>query len=90
MAIVDEKFRPEEISEESSTSDDDSKHIKGCTNPETVFAVATSFSYFLASNFNKTELETLINIMGLIVSNLSAIITQMEICEGETVVSLPE
>lgn len=98
MAIVDEDFRPEAILEEdndnTNTNDaeqtDDSKTIQNCTSPETVFAVATSFSYFLAKNFNKIELETLINIMGLITSNISAIITQIEICEGESVVSLPE
>lgn len=105
MAVVDEDFRREGIIEEPETTSDTSTtsttsntsinsdkkdSIPGCTNPETVFAVATSFSYFLASNFNKIELETLINIMGLIVSNISAIITQVEICEGESVVSLPE
>lgn len=105
MAIVDEDFRPEAILEEDSdsssdsssssncdtnSSTDDSKTIQNCTSPETVFAIATSFSYFLAQNFNQIELETLINIMGLITSNLSAIITQIEICEGESVVSLPE
>lgn len=64
--------------------------IPNCTTPETVFAVATSFSYFLASNLNQTEIETLINIINLVVSNLSAIITQIEICQGESVISLPE
>lgn len=88
MVIVDEDFKPEGILEDST--DLGSKLIKGCTTPETVFTVSTSFAYFLASNFNKIELETLINIMGLIVSNISAIITQIEICEGESVVSLPE
>ncbi len=88
MAIVDEDFRPEEIREEDTTTNNTT--IANCTTPQTVFAVATSFAFFLASNFNKIELETLINIMGLIVSNISAIITQQEICEGESVVSLPE
>lgn len=100
MAIVDEKEEEKFIEEpindtDTSTTTTESNNskkefIKGCPKPETVFAVATSFSYFLAENLNRIELETLLNILSLIVSNISAIITQIEICKGESVVSLPE
>lgn len=56
-----------------------------CTSPAQLFTIATSFAIFLSTNFTVTELETLSNLLTLIVANLNSIITQQEICNGDFV-----
>lgn len=53
-----------------------------CVSPQQVFAASAAFTAFLASNLTQKELLTLVNILTMITTNLSAIVTQQELCEG--------
>lgn len=57
-----------------------------CPSPMQLFTVATAFSAFLAANLTFTEIQTLSNLLFLIQNNLTAFITQKEICEGLPVI----
>lgn len=56
-----------------------------CSSPAEIFSIATALTLLFAKEFNQTQLNTLINLLGLLQSGLSAIVTQMEICDGEVV-----
>lgn len=53
-----------------------------CTSPEAVFAVANALSVLFASQLTQEQLQTLINLLTFLVSGLSTIVTQQQICEG--------
>ena len=57
--------------------------------PQEVYTVASALTVFFASNLTQEELQTLINLLVLLQTGLSAIVTQQQICEG-IVVQPPE
>ena len=61
------------------------KKEEACLPPQTVFAAAASVSAMLAAHLSQAELNTVINLLTLITANLSAIVTQEEICAGNIV-----
>lgn len=56
-----------------------------CTPPEQVFVVANALAILFASKMTQDQLQTLINLLSFLVSGLSTIVTQQQICEGITV-----
>lgn len=56
-----------------------------CPSPETVFATASAVSALLASKLTTEEMNTVINLLSLITANLSAVVTQQEICAGTVI-----
>lgn len=61
------------------------KKREACLPPQTVFSAAASISAMLAAHLSQAELNTVINLLTLITANLSAIVTQEEICAGNIV-----
>ena len=53
-----------------------------CTSPAEVFTIANALAAFFASNLTQDQLQTLINMLGLLEAALAAIVTQQQICEG--------
>lgn len=60
-----------------------------CTSPAEVFTIANALAVLFASNMTQDELQTLINMLTFLVSGLSTIVTQQQICEG-IIVQPPE
>ncbi|MEG0692898.1 MAG: hypothetical protein RR444_07430 [Oscillospiraceae bacterium] len=56
-----------------------------CTSPADLFSIATAITILFARELNKKQLETLINLVALILAGLSAIVTQQQICLGEEI-----
>lgn len=77
------------ISPENQSSKDkkDMHHlIKTCpASPTQVFAAASALSAFLIANLDQRELNTVINLLSLVTANLSAVVTQQDICEGDVI-----
>lgn len=61
------------------------KNKKRCPSPAEIFTAASALSAFLAANLDQREINTVINLLSLVTANLSAVVTQQEICEGEVV-----
>lgn len=61
------------------------KKDESCLPPETFFTAAAGVSALLAANLSQDQLNTVINLLTLITANLSAIVTQEEICAGNIV-----
>ena len=59
--------------------------LRCCTSPEQVFGTANALSVLFASELTQDQLQTLINLLSFLVSALSTIVTQQQICEGITV-----
>ncbi len=57
-------------------------NLPHCTSPESVFSIATSLAVLFASKLNQDELQTLINLLTLLIAGISSIVTQQQICEG--------
>ena len=53
-----------------------------CTSPEQVFGVAAAMALLLRKNLTTLQIQTLINLLTLLVSNLSTFIIQQQLCEG--------
>lgn len=60
-----------------------------CTSPEQVFGLATSLAVFLRARLTTLEVQTLINLLTLLVSNLATMVIQEQLCEG-IIVTPPE
>lgn len=75
------------LSEHSGKRDksDAHKNKKYCPSPAEIFTAASALSAFLASNLDQREINTVINLLSLVTANLSAVVTQQEICEGDIV-----
>ena len=56
-----------------------------CLPPDSVFTAAAGVSALLAAHLSQAQLNTVINLLTLITANLSAIVTQEEICAGNIV-----
>lgn len=74
-------------SEESTTGQNSNKKTSFCNapccfEPMDVFAIASSISLLLYKELNICQLSTLINLITLILSNLSAFVSQAQINEG--------
>lgn len=61
------------------------KNKKYCPSPAEIFTAASALSAFLAANLDQREINTVINLLSLVTANLSAVVTQQEICEGDIV-----
>lgn len=71
-------------SETNNSTDSNSKsHLDCYLSPCDVFSIAGAIALMLYREFSLCQLYVIINLMGLIVGNLNAIITQMEINRGE-------
>ena len=65
---------------------DTKNQIRTCpASPEQVFAAASALSAFLAANMDQREINTMVNFLSLVTANLSAVVTQQEICAGDLV-----
>ena len=94
-------MRPATTDSQGTTGGDSQKDIPGspvsasssaaahCASPQEVYTVASALTVFFASNLTQEELQTLINLLVLLQTGLSAIVTQQQICEG-IVVQPPE
>lgn len=71
-------------SDKKNTSDTH-KNKKYCPSPAEIFTAASALSAFLAANLDQREINTVINLLSLVTANLSAVVTQQEICEGDIV-----
>lgn len=60
-----------------------------CTSPEQIFGLAASLAVFLRSHLTTLEVQTLINLLSLLVANLSTMVIQEQLCEG-IIVTPPE
>ena len=58
---------------------------KKCTSPSELFSMATAITIIFARELNQKQLETLINLIALVLSGISAIVTQQQLCQGEDV-----
>lgn len=76
------KHPPSPMSPNKSGNSSNGKLNKCCTSPEEVITIALALTVLFAQNLNKTELETLVNILGILATNLSGIVTQIDICSG--------
>lgn len=56
-----------------------------CSSPAEIFSIATALTLLFSSELNEKQLNTLINLFGLLQAGLSAVVTQMQICAGEEV-----
>lgn len=56
-----------------------------CPLPEEIFAAASALSGLIAARCTQEEINTVINLLSLITANLSAIVTQQEICAGNII-----
>ncbi len=65
-----------------ATADGSAQTDKNCTSPEEVFTIATALTALFACNLTQHEMQTLINLLTLVVSGLSTIVTQRQICKG--------
>lgn len=83
------KYNSKNTSPESKSNRDkkDMHHlIKTCpASPTQVFAAASALSAFLIANLDQRELNTVINLLSLVTANLSAVVTQQDICEGDVI-----
>ena len=68
-----------------SDKSDAHKNKKCCPSPAEIFTTASALSAFLAANLDQREINTVINLLSLVTANLSAVVTQQEICEGDVV-----
>lgn len=59
--------------------------LRCCTSPEQVLGTANALAVLFASELTQDQLQTLINLLSFLVSALSTIVTQQQICEGITV-----
>ena len=59
--------------------------LRCCNSPEQVFGTANALAVLFASELTQDQLQTLINLLSFLVSALSTIVTQQQICEGITV-----
>ena len=75
------------LSDRNGKSDksDAHKNKKCCPSPAEIFTTASALSAFLAANLDQREINTVINLLSLVTANLSAVVTQQEICEGDVV-----
>lgn len=62
---------------------------ENCTSPGEVFTIANALAALFAANMTQDQLQTLINMLTLLVAGLATIVTQQQICEG-IVVQPPE
>lgn len=58
---------------------------KSCTSPAELYSIATALTLLFVREFNQPQLETLVNLLGLIQAGIGAVVTQMQICEGEVI-----
>ncbi len=59
-----------------------SNPLEKCTSPEEIFAIATALTVLLSKELNQKQMSTMINFLALLLANLSAVLTQIQICEG--------
>lgn len=68
----------------TQTSDRD-QCLQNCTSPEQVFSIAASLAVFFWCRLSTLEVQTLINLLELLITNLSTLVIQQQLCQGISV-----
>lgn len=61
------------------------KNTKYCPSPAEIFTAASALSALLVSHLDQRQINTVINLLSLVTANLSAVVTQQDICEGDII-----